>query len=473
MKTKEGIKMLKGTMTIEMTDVNTGRTEKVLEQNMVTNALSEIFKPLGLAKDPGTMLNSFAPYYQKLLGGILLFDREIEENPNNIFPPAEANLIGCAAYGNQNNTKGTKRGGYNQTESELNLADRYMKFVYDFTTSQANGTISSVCLTHVNGGYTSYGGADAVLSSNYPLGIRFDDGSLQYVYSSYTGATTGDKYSGYTVGKTELLFLIDRATDMAYYFRMDNAETITIVKRRAYLKSVSVLTSPYTKKEYVDEVQIDGLNLQTSNISYNFDHADNCLYICSSANGHCDADGTFNITKIAFGNWAVTEYTVTNTTNVRLGTGGMYFAFCHHGFVYVKSYNSPYELYKLEIATPANVVKMKRNTQVDVNGYPRFAVNGRIYYENYSNSYQLHIANEATEEILNPENGYIYNNGNRLFTYTPLLNEPMVYYLSCGDYTTVGFIILANYLATINNLSEPVTKTVDKTMKVTYIIQEQ
>lgn len=50
-----------------------------------------------------------------------------------------------------------------------------MKFVYDFTTSQANGTIASVCLTHANGGYTSYGGADAVIASSYPLGIRFDE----------------------------------------------------------------------------------------------------------------------------------------------------------------------------------------------------------------------------------------------------------------------------------------------------------
>lgn len=56
--------MLKGTMTIEMTDVNTGKTEKVLEHNMVTNALTEIFRPLGLAKDPSTMLREFAPYYQ-------------------------------------------------------------------------------------------------------------------------------------------------------------------------------------------------------------------------------------------------------------------------------------------------------------------------------------------------------------------------------------------------------------------------
>jgi len=32
---------------------------------------------------------------------------------------------------------------------------------------------------------------------------------------------------------------------------------------------------------------------------------------------------------------------------------------------------------------------------------------------------------------------------------------------------------LADYLATINNLSEPVTKTADKTMKITYTIEEQ
>jgi len=35
------------------------------------------------------------------------------------------------------------------------------------------------------------------------------------------------------------------------------------------------------------------------------------------------------------------------------------------------------------------------------------------------------------------------------------------------------FVTPTNYLATINNLSEAVTKTADKTMKITYTIQEQ
>lgn len=466
--------MLKGKMIIEMTDVHTGETEKVVEHNMITNALSEIFKPLGLSKDPSILLNSFAPYYQKLLGGILLFDKAIEENPNNLYPPADAALIGCASYGTQNNTKGTKRGGYNQTESELNLTDRYMKFVYDFTTSQANGTISCVCLTHANGGYTSYGGADAVLSSSYPLGAKVDDGSLQYVYTSYTGGSTGDKYSGYTVGTTELLFLIDRENDIAYYFRIDSASAITIIKRRAYLKSVSVLTSPHSKKEYVDEFKIEDLSLNTSYISYNFDHATNCLYITTSSASYRDTGAAFNITKIDISNWAVTKYNMTNTANERIATSGMRYAFCHNGFVYIKTYSSPYNVYKFEISNSANVVKMTRNSNSNISGQAQLAVNGRIYYEYYSSTYILHIANEATEEILNPENGYIYCGGSSYqYCYTPVLNEPMLYFVSCGSQTTIGYIILLNYLATINNLPEPVTKTSDKTMKVTYIIQEQ
>ena len=138
--------MIKGKMKLELTEIDSGVTEIVFEENMVTDALSEIFKPLGIVKSSARLLNTFAPYYQTLLGGLLLFDTPIEERADNIYPPATANLVGCGAYGAQNNTTGTLRGNYNQTESEFNINDRYMKYVYDFTTSQSNGQISSVCL---------------------------------------------------------------------------------------------------------------------------------------------------------------------------------------------------------------------------------------------------------------------------------------------------------------------------------------
>ena len=371
---------------------------------MITDALTEIFRPLGLAKSPGKLLNSFAPYYQNLLGGLLLFDKNIEENPANIFPPADARLIGCASYGVQNNTTGTSRGGYNQTESELNLNDRFMKYVYDFATSQANGTISCVCLTHKNGGYTSYGSADAVFTTSYPLGIAVGDGVLQYVYNSYTGATTGDKYSGYTVGTTQLLFLIDRAADTAYYFRINNATSIDIVKRRAYLQSVSVLENPYNQKAFIEEFSLEELKTApaTNYLSYNFDYADRCLYICSCGTSTIKANGTFLITKVALSDWKVTQITMTNTSDVVLTTNGMRFAYVHNGFVYLKTYSSPYDIYKLEVGNSANITKLKRNGMSSIPGMPQLAINGRIYYESYDDA--LYIANEATNEILKPEN---------------------------------------------------------------------
>ena len=462
--------MLKGTMKIELTDVHTGEKQTVVEQNMITNALREIFRPLGLDKSPSKVLYDWAPYYQKLLGGILLFDTNIEENADNLYPPPSARLIGCAAYGTQNNTKGTLRGGYNQTESELNLSNRYMKYVYDFATSQANGTISCICLTHLNGGFTSYGGEDSVFTSSYPLATSVCDGKLQYVYPSYTKGNTGDKYSGFTVGKTELLFVIDRETDAAYYVRIDSGTKVAIIKRRAYLKSVSVLENPYSQKALLDEAVIEDMNIAGQD-AYNFDASTNSLYLFAATNTTTKPGGEFRVVKIEMGTWRMTQYEMTNTTDVTLNTSGLRYAFAHDGYVYLKSYNSPYEIFKFEIGNSANVVKMMRKGMSSVNGTPQFAINGRIYYESYDQ--ELYIANAATEEVLKPENMKIYSSNSRNYCFTPVLNEPMLYFVSCGDYTTIGFVMITNYLATINNLAEPVTKTADKTMKITYIVQEQ
>lgn len=461
--------MLKGTMKIELTDVNTGQTETVLEQNMVTNALANIFKPLGLVKDPYKMYESFAPYYQKLLGGLLLFDTNIEENEDMLYPPANAKLIGCAVYGVQNNTKGKERGSYNQTESENNLTDRYMKYVYDFQTSQANGTIACVCLTHANGGYTSYGSPDAVFNSEHPLCVQVDNGYLQYVYPDYTGAATGDKYSGFTVGKTEMLFAIDFESDAAYYLRIDSGTKITITKRRAYLKTVSVLENPRYKKPLMEEWTLtEGFNIPGYN-AYNFDLATNSLYVFGASNNPTKVNDTFNVVKIEFGTWKITQYTMTNTTDVSLATSGLRYAYVHDGFVYLKNYYSPYHIYKFELANTANVVKIKENGMSSIPGLPELAINGRIYYDDAGND--LYIADSDTNEFLKTESNRLWSSYH--YSFAPVIGNPMLFFASRGNSSTGEFVMMSNYLATINNLSEEVTKTADKTMKVTYIIQEQ
>ena len=463
---------IKGTTKIELKDVKTGKVETYENHNMITNALTDIFKPLGLSNRPSRYFSDFVPYYEKLLGGILCFDTAIEENPDNYYAPANANLIGCASYGVQNNTKNTCRGGFNQTESEVNLKDRYVKYVYDFATSQANGTIASVCLTHKHGGFTSYGYKDTVYNTSYPLMQGIAEDTLQYVHPDRTGASTSSRYSGMTIGTTEMIFLIDREQDCAYYFKVVDKTHIHITKRRTFLKSVSVLDNIYSKKPLINEVELKELTseLRMSYWGYNYDPTNDCLYICTAASSTVAPNGTYLVTEIKLDSWEVKQYEVTNTTDVTLRSDSYWHMYVAEGYLFVKSYNSPYELYKIQITNPANVVKFNRINTGTVSGHPKAYVNGRIYYE--CNDDQLLIANTVTNEIMPPETKSFFNSSYEI-NLTSVRNEPLLYFGDYGTWSTAGWYMMCNYLATINNLDTPVTKTADKTMKITYILQEQ
>jgi hypothetical protein len=60
-----------------------------------------------------------------------------------------------------------------------------------------------------------------------------------------------------------------------------------------------------------------------------------------------------------------------------------------------------------------------------------------------------------------------YNHG----VCTPVLNHPMIQYVSCSD-NFERFVIMSHYLGTINNLATPIVKAPTQTMKITYTIQE-
>ena len=103
--------------------------------------------------------------------------------------------------------------------------------------------------------------------------------------------------------------------------------------------------------------------------------------------------------------------------------------------------------------------------------YPAFTLNGRIFYEN--NDRYLSVLNTLTNEIAPVEGKCFCGTYYYRASYTPVLGDPFYFYYSYGANTTGSFMFPAFYLATINDLTTPVTKTADKTMKVTYIIQEQ
>lgn len=87
-----------------------------------------------------------------------------------------------------------------------------------------------------------------------------------------------------TIGTTELIFLIDREQDCAYYFKVADKNHIHITKRRTFLKSVSILDNVFYKKPLIKEIEISELTspLRIGYWGYNYDPTNDCLYITTT-----------------------------------------------------------------------------------------------------------------------------------------------------------------------------------------------
>ena len=59
--------------------------------------------------------------------------------------------------------------------------------------------------------------------------------------------------------------------------------------------------------------------------------------------------------------WKVKQYEVKNTTDKYLRSGSNWQMFVTDGYLYVKSYDSPYELYKIQINNPAKCGQIQKN----------------------------------------------------------------------------------------------------------------
>jgi hypothetical protein len=91
------------------------------------------------------------------MGGILLYQNPIEERADNIYASFDNPIVGYASD-DANNTQDVQRGSRNLTESKK--IDGGYKFVWDFATSQANGIISTICLTNTLAGRGTKNGSN-------------------------------------------------------------------------------------------------------------------------------------------------------------------------------------------------------------------------------------------------------------------------------------------------------------------------
>lgn len=475
--------MLKGTTKIELTDVNTGETQVIEKHNLVTDAISHLFQPvLGHATD-GTTLRNLG--ITTLMGGLLLFNNTIQEAADQIFAPAGVDVTGHGIQGMQNTSTGVRLGSYNTAESSINNATKTAKFVFDFSTNQANGTIASVCLSHKMTGYGGYG-TDIVYTNSLDqtMMVNMYDG-LKYFVDSTDKLDTS---SNLTYGK-EYLFLMDVENDIAVYFVITGGTTIKFKKYHTRIKNYSLFetgtgVSTLVSAGETSEVQL-GTSIAAGAFSYNYDTTDNSLYI--RAGGTVANNASFTLTKVTYEDTpVVTQTSITNTSGVTIGNTGNRSTFVHEGFVYIVGNASPYNIYKINIETS----EITEVPGVSVSGLiPVIGLNGIIYYQKATSSttsistYLLDSESNTLKKcgITNLEwvrekgtgsNTYYYYTP----VYTPVKDNQLLYYLSHSNepVTTegLGFRYFTNYLATINNLATSIAKVNTQTMKITYTIQE-
>lgn len=270
-------------------------------------------------------------------------------------------------------------------------------------------------------------------------------------------------------------FKIDATKDSVYYFSVASTTSIKILRYRANINTVSLFDRPGAARTLLEEIEVtfnQAINQQY--FSYNYDEEADKLYIMSGSSYYIANNAAYLITEIDMGNnFAVKQYSMTNKigSNMRLCYERNN-AFCYGKYIYFMNYgySVSYYIYRQEIGNPANLQKIDIAVR---QSEPVMARNGRVYFENatsYAGSYCCYIINTDNFSMREPETYNVYDMNDR--QYVPVIGYPLTYYLTCGS-NTGNFAIMTDYLATINNLSSPVVKTADKTMKVTYILQEQ
>lgn len=190
---------LHGHIKLELFDAESKQLlQKTEKDNLVTNALKYMLNNVA-GGTPGNLSNMLMPIATRALGGLMLFSNTLDADVTNIHFPFAPNSGGNYAYlvgsaGRGTNTDNTMSGSLNQAES--GPTDSGYVSVWDFGTSQANGTIKAAALTQ-NSAYAGTTPFRSGVNAYDCHDLRRLDGSLYYnQFPLFYDTTTSTMYYG-------------------------------------------------------------------------------------------------------------------------------------------------------------------------------------------------------------------------------------------------------------------------------------
>lgn len=465
---------MKGYTKIELTNIHTGEKEVVEKHNIVTNNLSEMYKTF-LLGNSNRYFDSTEPLYDRGMGGIILFSNQLTEDANKygmIFNSAD-DIVGCA--GNFINTSSDNQiGSRNQTESKI--LDNGYKYVWDFGTSQANGTISAVGLTN------SIACSKSGLAYATPYSVDYTtDHSISKYLLAY-GLGKNYKFSNI------VSYNFDNNTFIAVNLVSATEAKFTVYKVDVNTQYILPANIPTGSKKILklSETNVtmpEGLNITYGNILDGFDgyyyyveHPNNNkLKLARISKTNFTYDSTYGLKDITYkSNLLYTIQTDDISTADKIA----------NGYLYTRANDKSSALYKIKLSDPAKYTDITiPNNYYDSNYSVYVVSNGKCIYvcgniifpDDSIRHYNYNDFNASND---NPNKKYYFVCASSMgygdcILISPdsskFVTIPKSYY---DNYIRIGIGYFFNSLSTINNLSSPVVKTADKTMKITYTITE-
>ena len=435
--------MLKGNTKIQLFDFVSGKeVQRVEKHNMITNAITKLVSPpldylMNSNLSYYTCLNACMPLSTNGLAGILLWQDPIEENADIVVPNFENKLIGRA--GSTYSGTNRYRGSLNTNESgDITNGKR---FVWDFGTDKANGTISAVSLTSLAGGNCSIGAAtdenDCFSIFSYVVG---NCGNNQ----PFVAEIEPNLFVRYILGNKTLTLKysqLEKSTELRYSHSPTTHLSVKDI-------TINLPFEPYTSHIFIDD---DGLlHFQR------YDSSPRKLQYCTV---NVKTGEIVDNQSVVIGSLPETHKSTWNIVAVYDG----------HIYGIGEQNNSNeyrFDLVAHDMTGAFEAVIKKSISRTNSEEYPNGVINGALLLAQWRlvkglNCIDARSFNSGGNSWYNSKLMYTYRNIYPYCLANPSLSYPYVYLVKFNP-----------YIGSINNLTTPVIKTNAQTMKITYEVTE-
>lgn len=456
---------LHGHAKIELTNVKTGEVQTIEHDNMFTNALSDMFSStIGLyqfCRDETYMF----PLVEKALGGIVLMNTARKENPNEYDFPNNQYITGYASN-DVNSGTNTYRGSRNLTESKK-IENGY-RFVWDFNTAQGNGVIASLGLTHKNAGIDGFYSAFLTNSWGYNANGKLSEQEENFRnFFCYNVSFDFNSSTQTSIRNTDNSHITICKFYIPYIFSKRHIVDTNWTNNLPYPRLIE-------KKEIISNIEIENYNYHIW-----LENPDDNYYYCVSYSKDSQKLKVIRMNKQTF---IIDNNFLLQKENLNYDVSSGYCSFYNDFYNNVRGHSATAFIFNNKIYLTG-----KRDNTVQYYSYSLIdSLKETKEFFLLENAWSGTLV-DSKNSILYAYNRIIQDETKDIYRYTDykwLSGTPLEainkkdrmffgYYTSRSDNGLYyRYAIDTRYLATINNLETPITKTPDQAMKITYTITE-